>query len=200
MLVATYVLVHGGKENGAQWAKLRPLLEEKGHTVFTPSSSDPEFCTLDDHISEACRLLEDNDLKDIILVGHSYASFIIIGVADRMPERIKHMVFIDTSLPADGESLEDQFTKVGIAFDDFGVPKFKPFLTPLHYDEMKLRKMPKTYVRCTRSEFSMISKPVYEKVVPNAERDNWDYFEIDSDHKCMVSHPVETAEILLREQ
>jgi pimeloyl-ACP methyl ester carboxylesterase len=200
MLMATYVLVHGGKENGAQWANLRPLLEERGHTAFTPSSSDPEFCTLDDHISEAGKLLEDNDLKGVILVGHSYASLIITGVADRMPERIKHLVYIDTSLPADGESLEDQFTRIGITFEEYGVPRFPPFVTPLQYDEIKLRKLPKTYVRCTQSEFSMISKPVYDKVVQNAERDNWDYFEIDSDHKCMVSHPVETSEILLREQ
>jgi len=198
--MATYVLVHGGKENGAQWADLIPLLKEKGHTVFTPSSSDPEFCTLDDHISEAGRMLEENDLTDVILVGHSYASFIITGVADRMPGRVKHLIYIDTSLPDDGESLQDQFARSGRTFEEFGVPAFTPFVTPLHYDRMKWRNRPKTYIRCTRSEFSFLTERVYEEVVENAERDNWDYFEIDSDHKCMVSHPLETAEILLREQ
>lgn len=198
--MATYVLVHGGKENGAQWSKLVPLLEDKGHRVYTPSSSDPGHCTLDDHISEAGRVLEDNDLTDIILVGHSYASFIITGVADRMPERIRRLVYIDTSLPADGESLEDQFSKVGKTFEEFGVPASPPFVVPINYDETKWRKMPKTYIRCTQSEFGFLSKSTYEEVVQDSERDNWDYFEIDSDHKCMVSHPVETSEILLREQ
>jgi pimeloyl-ACP methyl ester carboxylesterase len=199
MLMADYVLVHGGKENGVVWEQVVALLEEKGHRVFTPSSSNPESSTLDKHVSEACSLLVDENLNNVILAGHSYASFIITGVADRIPERIKHLVYIDSSVPASGQSLKDIFKVGGITFEDYGVPEAPPFLTPLHYDEEKLRKIPKTYIWCTQSEFSIVSRPAYEKVVKNADRDNWDYFQLDSDHKCMVSHPAELSEILLRE-
>jgi pimeloyl-ACP methyl ester carboxylesterase len=198
--MAVYVLVHGGKENGIVWEKVVPLLEAQGHRVYAPSSSDPEKSTLDTHISEVCGLLESEDLTGIILAGHSYASFIITGVADRMPGRIRRLVFVDSSLPAPGESLKDIFTRSGIVFEDYGVPEYPPFLTPLDYDEERLRRIPKTYIRCTESEFKAASGPAYEKVVRNAASGNWEYFEIDSDHKVMVSHPAELAEILLRAQ
>ena len=198
--MAVYILVHGGKTNGIVWEYVVPLLEEKGHTVFTPTSSDPEDSTLSEHISEVCKLFEDEDLDGVILAGHSYASFIITGVADRMTARIKRLVYIDSSVPAVGESLQGIFAAFGINFEEYGVPEAPPFLEPLNYDKETLRKMPKTYIRCTQSEFSIVSKPTYEKVVENAERDNWDYFDLDSDHKCMVSHPRELSEILLLEQ
>jgi Alpha/beta hydrolase family len=195
--MAYYVLVHGGKENGIVWEQVVPLLEEKGHRVFTPSSSDPANSTLDKHISEVCGLLEDEDMTSVILAGHSYASFIITGVAERVPARIKHLVYIDSSVPAPGQSLKDIFDEAGITFEEYGVPEDPPFLAPLNYDAEKLRKIPKTYIWCAQSEFSVVSRPAYEKVVKNAQRDNWDYLQLDSDHKCMVSHPVELSEILL---
>lgn len=198
--MAVYVLVHGGKENGVLWDQVVPLLQEQGHRVYTPSSSDPANCTLDDHISDVCRLLEDQDLEYIILAGHSYASFIITGVADRLPERIKRLIYIDSSVPAKGQSLEEIFAEFGIRFEDYGVPEYRPFLDPLHFDEVKLQEIPKTYIHCTESEFAVVGKPTYEKVLEKAKRDNWEIFEIDADHKCMVSHPAELAEILLQYQ
>ncbi|MFH1150229.1 MAG: alpha/beta hydrolase [Actinomycetota bacterium] len=198
--MADYVLVHGGKENGIVWEKVVPLLEDQGHRVYTPSSSDPENSTLTEHISEVCRLLENEGLDDIILAGHSYASFIITGVTDRMPERIRRLVYIDSSVPAAGQSLKGVFDEVGITFEEFGVPEYPPFLEPLDYDEEKWRKVPKFYIHCTKSEFKAVGGPTLEKVLKNAKWDNWDYFQIDSDHKCMVSHPVELAEILLLDQ
>ncbi len=147
-----------------------------------------------------CELLEAEGLNEVILAGHSYASFIITGVADRMPERIKRLVYIDSSVPASGESLQKLFADSGIRFEDYGVPEDPPFLEPLVYDEDKLKKMPKTYIWCTKSEFAVVSKPTYEKVVEKADRDNWDFFDLDSDHKCMVSHPAELSEILLLER
>jgi len=195
--MADYVLVHGGKSNGMVWNKVIPLLEEMGHRVFAPSLASPEGSTLSEHISGVCKTIEENNLDGIILAGHSYASFVITGVADRMPERIKRLIYIDSSVPAPGKSLSEIFADSGIGFEDYGVPQDPPFLEPLDYDEEKLRKIPKTYIQCTQSEFAIVSRPTYEKVVENAERDNWDYFTLDSDHKCMDSHPVELADLLL---
>lgn len=198
--MADYILVHGGRKNGAVWENVAHLLEDKGNRVFTPTSTDPMVSTLDKHVSEVCNFIEKGDLSEIILAGHSYASFIITGVADRVPERIKHLIYIDSSVPAPGESLHRIFEECGITFEEYGVPDAPPFLEPLYYSEEKLGKIPKTYIHCTKSEFCIVGEPAYEKVLKNAKRDNWDYYEIDSDHNCMVSHPAELAEILLREQ
>ena len=47
------------------------------------------------------------DLTDIILVGHSYGGMVVTGVADRMFDRIQHLLYLDAFLPADGQSLSD---------------------------------------------------------------------------------------------
>lgn len=197
-MMADYVLVHGGKKNGIVWEAVVSLLEEKGHRVFAPTSSDPETSTLDRHVSEVCGLLESEGLKSVIMAGHSYASFIITGVADRMPERIAHLVYVDSSLPSPGQSLKRIFADHGINFEDYGIPEAPPFLEPLVYDDKRLAGIPKTYIWCEKSQFAIVSRPAYEKVIKNAEGDNWDYSTLDSDHMCMVSHPAELAEILLR--
>jgi hypothetical protein len=197
---ADYVLVHGGQRDGGLWKKVVPLLEEHGHRVYTPSLSKPENSSLSDHISEVCKLIDDESLNGIILVGHSYASMVITGVADRMPERIKHLVYVDCAVPVNGMSLYGMFEPLGITSEAYGLPQDPPFLEPLYFDEEKICEIPKTYIHCTQSEFIAIGKPAFEKVTENAERGNWDYFTLDSDHPCMISHPVELAEILLREE
>ncbi len=196
--MAGFVLVHGGQRDGSLWNLVVPLLEEEGHVVYTPSLSKPENSTLGEHINEACDLIENEAMHDVILVGHSYASLVITGVADRMPAGIKHLTYVDCAVPINGMSLYGMFELLGITSEAYGLPQDPPFLEPLYFDEERIREVPKTYVHCTQSEFIAIGKPVFEKVVENAERDNWDYFKLDSDHPCMISHPVELAQILLR--
>jgi hypothetical protein len=198
--MADYVLVHGGQKDGSVWDLVVPLLEEHGHRVCAPSLSKPETSSLSEHVSEVCGLIEEENLNGIILVGHSYASLVITGVADRIPESTKHLIYVDSSVPRNGKSLYGMLEDLGISSEEYGLPQEPPFLEPLHFDEEKIQKMPKTYVHCTKSEFIAVGKPVFNAVVENAKRDNWDYFQIDSDHTCMVSHPAELAEILLREQ
>ncbi len=197
--MANYVLVHGGQRDGSLWDKVVPLLEDRGHKTFAPSLSKPDDSSLNQHISEVCRLFEDDNLDGVVLVGHSYASMVITGVADKMAERIGHLIYIDCAVPVNGMSLYGMFETRGITSEEYGLPQQTPFLEPLFFDEQKIKKMPKTYILCTNSEFIALSRQVYEKVVENARRDNWDYFELDSDHVCMISHPKELAQILLRE-
>jgi pimeloyl-ACP methyl ester carboxylesterase len=199
-MTADYVLVHGGQRDGSLWDKVASLLKEQGHRVFAPSLSKPEISTLSEHISEVCKLIDDENLNSIVLVGHSYASMVITGVADRIPNKIKHLIYVDCAVPVNGMSLYGMFEPLGITSEAYGLPQDPPFLEPLYFDEKKIRKIPKTYVHCTQSEFIAVGKPAFEKVVEDAERDNWDFFQLDSDHPCMISHPVELAEILLREQ
>ena len=91
--MATYVLVHGGGHGGWCYAKVKRLLEAAGHEVFAPSltglaersRSLSRPIDLDFHIDDVVQLLTYWDLRDVILVGHSYGGMVITGVADRPP-------------------------------------------------------------------------------------------------------------------
>ena len=199
MEVADYVLVHGGRRDGSLWSKVVPLLEEKGHRAFAPSLPDPSTSTLGGFIDMVCALIEDEGLEGVVLVGHSSGALVITGVADRMTERISRLVFVDSSVPINGKSLYGMFEDVGISSREYGLPQDPPWLEPLYFDEEKRKKLPKTYVFSAKGEFIAVAKPFFDKVVENAERDNWKYYSLDAGHESMVSHPNELAQILLEE-
>jgi ribulose-5-phosphate 4-epimerase/fuculose-1-phosphate aldolase/pimeloyl-ACP methyl ester carboxylesterase len=128
--MSTYVLVHGAWGGSYGWRKVRPLLQQAGHSVFTPSLTglgershlaSPEV-NLSTHIQDVCNTLFYEDLSDVILVGHSYGGMVVTGVADRMPERIKHLVYLDAFLPANGQSLRDMGGNRGEDSPDWRVP------------------------------------------------------------------------------
>ncbi len=111
--MATFVLVHGGWHGGWCWQKVLPFLEAAGHEVYAPTLTGmaeraaeltPDV-GLDTHIQDVVGLLDEKDLHGVVLVGHSYAGFVITGVVDRAPERIAHLVYLDTFVPRDGESM-----------------------------------------------------------------------------------------------
>ena len=113
--MATFVLVHGGWHGGWCWQKVIPFLEAAGHEVYAPtltglaeraSELSPDI-GLDTHIQDIVGLLEEKDLQGVILVGHSYGGMVITGVVDAVPERIAHLVYLDTFVPRDGESMVD---------------------------------------------------------------------------------------------
>ena len=113
--MSVFVLVHGAWGGSFGWRYVRPLLQQAGNQVFTPSLTGlgerahlatPDV-NLSTHIQDVCNAIWYEDLSDIILVGHSYGGMVVTGVADRMPERIKHLVYLDAFLPSDGQSLFD---------------------------------------------------------------------------------------------
>jgi pimeloyl-ACP methyl ester carboxylesterase len=94
---------------------VRPLLQEAGHQVYTPSLTGQgershlagPHVDLSTHVQDVTNALWYEDLSDVILVGHSYGGIVVTGVADKMSERIQHLVFMDAFQPADGQSLFD---------------------------------------------------------------------------------------------
>ncbi len=112
---ATYVLVHGGGHGGWCYGRLAPLLRAEGHSVFAPTLTGcgerAHLLTpgvgLDTHIEDLVRVLHYEDLTDAILVGHSYGGMVITGAADRVPERVGQLVYLDGAIPEDGESLAE---------------------------------------------------------------------------------------------
>jgi pimeloyl-ACP methyl ester carboxylesterase len=111
--MATFVLVHGAWHGGWCWQKVVPLLEAAGHAVYAPtltglaeraSELSPDV-GLDTHIQDIVGLLVEKDLQGVILVGHSYGAMVITGAVDAVPERIAHLVYLDTFVPRDGDSM-----------------------------------------------------------------------------------------------
>jgi pimeloyl-ACP methyl ester carboxylesterase len=113
--MATYVLVHGGWHGAWCWKKVVPLLEAAGQRLYTPTLTglgekahllSPEV-GLATHIQDVVQVIEENRLLDVILLGHSYSGMVITGVVDRVPERIRHLVYLDAVVPLDGASMAD---------------------------------------------------------------------------------------------
>jgi pimeloyl-ACP methyl ester carboxylesterase len=111
--MAVYVLVHGGAHGGWCYRKVAPILRAAGHEVYSPTLTGlgershllrPEV-DLDLHITDIVNVLHYEDLQRVILVGHSYGGMVITGVADRVPQWVNHLVYLDGALPEDGESL-----------------------------------------------------------------------------------------------
>lgn len=113
--VATYVLVHGGGHGGWCYQRVARILRIEGHEVLTPTLTGlgershllDERVDLDRHVADVTAVLRFEDLRDVILVGHSYGGMVITGAADRETERIGRLVYLDAATPVNGQSLVD---------------------------------------------------------------------------------------------
>jgi pimeloyl-ACP methyl ester carboxylesterase len=103
----TYVLVHGTWLGAWSWKHVRRLLAEQGHDVFTPTMTGcgerkhlmSRDVGLETHVLDIANLIEYEELDRVILVGHSFAGVAITGVADRMRDRIRRLVYLDALVP-----------------------------------------------------------------------------------------------------
>src|SRR5687768_12730141 len=113
--MSTYVLVHGGGHGGWCYQRVARILRANGHEVYAPTltglgershllSTD---INLDTHIADVVAVLEFEDLRDVILVGHSYGGMVITGIADRASDRVGDVVYLDAANPVNGQSLVD---------------------------------------------------------------------------------------------
>lgn len=114
MQPSTFVLVHGAWQSNGTWDLLTPLLEEHGHQIVRPvlrglgtdqSHLSPEI-TLQQHVEDvSAELLRSTER--VILVGHSYAGMIISGVVEKIPAKVRQLVFLDAFVPDDGQCVLD---------------------------------------------------------------------------------------------
>jgi pimeloyl-ACP methyl ester carboxylesterase len=112
---ATFVLLHGAWHGGWCYRDTARVLRASGHTVYTPTLTgvgerahlNNQNITLETHIRDVCGVLEAEELSDVILLGHSYGGMVITGVADRMSDRIKSLVYLDAFVPEHAQSLND---------------------------------------------------------------------------------------------
>jgi pimeloyl-ACP methyl ester carboxylesterase len=113
--MSTFVLVHGAWHGGWCWKRVRTALQALGHEVFTPTLTgvadrshllSPQV-DLDTHITDVVNLIRCEELSDVVLCGHSYGGCVISGVADRIPDRIGALVYLDAFVLENGQSLHD---------------------------------------------------------------------------------------------
>lgn len=110
--MSTYVLVHGAWHTGAELEAVAAPIRAAGHQVHTPTikgnrPGDAKTTSLAEAIQSIVDYLAEKNLKDIVLLGHSYGGMVITGVADLAPERIRRLVYWNAFVPNNGESLND---------------------------------------------------------------------------------------------
>ena len=142
---ATFVLVPGQWTGAFIWHTVAPLLRAAGHDVYAITCTGlgdrvhlaSPAIDLDTYITDVVNVLEYEDLHDVILVGHSFGGMIITGVAERVPERLAQLVYLDASVPADGQNsydadfIDEEAKLEAIAADiaggmEAGMPGFRP--------------------------------------------------------------------------
>lgn len=109
----TFVLVHGSWADAHFWDGIAAVLHRNGHTVYTPEyaghGEDPNKNVTHAMITKSVvDFITKMNLRDIILVGHSFGGTVIQKAAEQVPDRIKRLVFWDAFVLKDGESLADE--------------------------------------------------------------------------------------------
>src|SRR5262249_17262961 len=113
--MATFVLVHGSWAGSVVWRELAPRLRKAGHDVYAPNLTGvgarkhllSRGIDLNTNVQDVIGVIDDADLSDIVLVGNSYGGMVITGVADRVPEKVASLVYLDAFVPENGQSLFD---------------------------------------------------------------------------------------------
>jgi pimeloyl-ACP methyl ester carboxylesterase len=232
--VATFVIVHGAWGGAWSWNKLVvPMLRETGQPVFPVTLTglgerthlaSPEV-SLDTHIQDVVNVLFYEDLTDVILVGHSYGGNVITGVADRVPERLRQLVYLDAATPSDGQASADNFPgrrqqieeqaqrdgdgwKIGpgvvppdqpAEITTWATPRRSPMPIKTMTTPVKLARgettLPRAFVYCTLDKTP--GSPQAERAERVKNNPRWQFFELDTGHNLHYTAPKETVAILL---
>ena len=232
-----FVLVHGAFHGGWCFKAVARLLREAGHEVYTPTQTGlgerrhllASTISMETFVLDVANLIEFEDLRDVVLVGHSYGGRSVSGVADRMPERIRRLVFLDSGLSPDGRSRleampEDQrnerirssmefdggvsvpppsATRFGVT-DPGQVAYVDKFMTPqplgAERTGLPLRNPLGNGLPVT---YVQSVAPVFPVSVAGATyaktQPGWRFLEFQGGHNAIVTHPQEMARLLLNE-
>jgi pimeloyl-ACP methyl ester carboxylesterase len=219
--MATFVIVHGGFGGGWERKDVEKRLRADGHEVSRPTLTGlgerahlaSPSVDLDTHVQDVVAHVEMENLRDVVLVGQSYGGMVVTGVADRVPERIAALVYVDAFVPRDGEStfdlLPDEFVEVlrGSAVDglvkppgggESGYPAWYPERSrphPLAAFEQPLRLegrgdgIPRSYIECGRSDIPL------DLSVERAA--GWPMREIDTHHDAQIVDPAGLSALMI---
>ena len=114
-----YVLAHGSWHGGWCWRPVADRLLAAGHRVYAPSYTGmgdrahllSKNITIDTFVEDLVQVIETQELKDVILVGHSFGGIPITGVDDRIPQRLAHLVYFDAIVLQSGQNAFSVYPK-----------------------------------------------------------------------------------------
>jgi pimeloyl-ACP methyl ester carboxylesterase len=121
--MSTYLLVHGAWHTGKELEPVAELMRAAGHMVYSPTvkgnrPGDAKTIGLAEAVESMVDYLSQHELEPAVLVGHSYGGMIIRALADRLPRRIRRLVYWNAFVPNNGESVADMLTQQHIALFD----------------------------------------------------------------------------------
>ncbi len=228
--MATIVVAHGAWSSAWAWQKMRPLLRAAGHDIFTPSYTGlgerahlaAPGIDLDTHIADVLGVLQCEDLRDVVLIGHSYGGMVATGVTDRAEGRVTKLIYLDAFAPKDGQSLfqlvgaetEEKMRAGAAAGDGWRVPANPmPPDTPADYVEWAASRRKPQPMKCFEQPLTLSGRPLpvagymyWTRVAPGgglrqfadrARAEDWPYAEMDASHNPHITCPEELRDVLL---
>jgi len=219
----TYVIVHGAWGGGWAFREVERLLRADGQRVYRPTLTGQgekvhlaslltTNIDLKLHITDVANVLEWEDLHEVVLVGHSYGGMVITGVADRLPGRIKHMIYLDAILPEDGESANTVMGNgLPASTNVFIVPFWLKANTPIPHDvphpartfsqpitltnQAAALSIPTTYI-LTVDAGKQPQQDGFYRSYERAKARGWQTEIMEGDHNVQWSKPKELAQRL----
>jgi pimeloyl-ACP methyl ester carboxylesterase len=216
-----YVIVHGAWGGGWAWRQVDSLLTSRGHRVHRPTLTGlgervhlgtPQT-NLSTHVQDVVNSILFEELDDVVLIGHSYGGMVVTGVADRIPDRIRHLVYLDAFLPESGESVTTINGQTGggmanQAVNGFIVPAWRDpnapppgdvphpvatFTEPLVLNNADaLRRIPSTYILTMDPGAERDSFSPYRD---RAAARGWKVLQMEADHNPQWSKPGELVDL-----
>ena len=120
----TYVLIHGAWHTGELLEPVAKHLRAQGHTVHCPTlagnrpGDDRSAIGLADAVKSVVDYLNQHDLKEVRLMGHSYGGMVISHVADQLPQRLRRLIYWNAFVPENGQCLNDMVPPHYVALFD----------------------------------------------------------------------------------
>ncbi|HEY0852688.1 MAG TPA: alpha/beta hydrolase [Bradyrhizobium sp.] len=227
----TFLVCHGAWSAGWAWKKMHPLMNKAGHRLVTPTYTGlgerahlaHPAIDLETHIADMLQVIRYEDLRDFVLIGHSYGGMVATGVADRARDKVKQLIYIDAFVPQDGQSLLDlnevarsrmqEATKSGDGWrvppnptppdtspEDVAWLSERRVHMPIKCFEQKLKlsaplTLPRSYIYARRVTLQDTFGP-FAKMTKNNPA--WRYDEIDASHSPNVTAPDALMDLLER--
>ena len=233
--MATYLLVHGAWHGGWCWTRVARTLRDAGHDVYTPTLTGlgerahlagPDV-DLECHINDVLGVIDNEELSDIVLCGHSYGGQVTTPVLDRRVNKFRAAIWLDAFVPTDGQSLMDgwpperaQHIREQVATTGEGW-KIEP-MPPDYFGVMREEDADWVTRRCVAQPIKTFSQAVYlsgawESVptkmyllaenhpnssfdrfsIPLSKKPDWDVRVVAAGHDVMIDTPDLLAEIFL---
>jgi pimeloyl-ACP methyl ester carboxylesterase len=228
--MALFVLVPGAWLGGWCWRDMADRLRAQGHRVVTPTLSGlgershllTREVGLHTHVADIAGLLRYHDLAQVVLVGHSYGGTVITAVGEQAAERIARLVYLDASVPLDGQSNDDVIgpemaarlrSTAQASGDGWRVPpadyvtermpqelrgwvseRLTPHPLRTFAEPVQLRSV--AAAALPRTYIRTTRSPLYDGLVDRCRKAGWPCHELPGGHYAMLTEPRAVATAL----